>query len=153
MRYKNKDLISQINTLHSNQIQAKIELADCPLKAMMCEVHLYSIHISLLETEKYRTEKKYEKSVESLKSAFDKTTELQNNPCTKCANHYRPNIIETMETIINELYSNSNSIFRKKNQNPTHTRAVGILREMKHLVNSTAHLSELKGKFLGNYLN
>lgn len=154
MKSKNKDLISRINTQHFKQIKEKIELADCPLKVMMCEVHLTSIYLSLLETEKYRTLKKYEKSIETLKNAFDKTTELQNNPCTKCANHYRSNIIEKMETIIDEIRNNSNGIFRKKIQHPTYIKALEILREMTHLVNSTTHqLTEPKGKFLGNYLN
>jgi transposase-like protein len=149
-----RDLISQINTHHSKKIQEKIEFADCPLKTMMCEVHLTSIFISLLETEKYRIEKKYDKSVETLKNAFDKTTELLNNPCTTCTYHYRSNIIETMENIINELNKTSNGIFRKKIQHLTHIRALEILKEMTNLVVSNKHqLTESKGKFLGNYMN
>lgn len=149
-----RDLISQINTHHAKKVQEKIEFADCPLKTMMCEVHLTSIFISLLETEKYRIEKKYDKSVETLKNAFDKTTELLNNPCTTCANHYRSNIIETMENIINELNKTSYGIFRKKIQHLTHIRALEILKEMTNLVVSNKHqLTESKGKFLGNYMN
>lgn len=155
MKFNNKDLISRIIKNNSKQLQPNIELADCPLKAMLCEVQLASIHISLFEYEKYRIEKKYEKSVEILKNAFEKTLMLKNNPCTKCANHYHQIIFETMEIIINELNKPSNSLFSKKNNHPIYFKAQNIFIEMKNNLTQFNYykLTESKIKFLGNYLN
>jgi hypothetical protein len=151
---KIRELFSQINTKHSKKIQEKIELVNCPLKEIMCETHLTTIYTSFLESEQFRVEKNFDQSIETLRSAFFKTSELLNHPCTRCANHYRSNIIESLESIHGELEKMVKGIFAIKRYQSSYLKADKILKELEsEKLNSKFYLNEPKEKFLGNYLN
>ncbi len=149
-----RNLFSQLKTKHSKKIQEKVELVDCPLKEIMCETHLTIIYTSFLESEKNRLEKNFDLSIETLKSAFYKTSELLNHPCTRCATHYRLNIIESLENIHNELGQMSKGILTNNRYQSSFLKADKILKELKcEKIDGKFYLNEPKDKFLGNYLN
>ena len=154
MKSKIRELLTQINTKHSKNIQEKIELVNCPLKEMLCEVHLTTIYTSFLKSEQYRIEKNFDQSIETLKSAFYKTSELMDHPCTRCAYHYRLNIIESLENIRNELGKMSKGIFGKKRYQSIYLKADEVV---KVVINdgqlNNFQLNESKDRFLGNHLN
>jgi len=154
MKSKIRELLTQINIKHSKNLQEKIELVNCPLKEMMCETHLTTIYTSFLESEQYRIEKNFDQSIETLKSAFYKTSELMNHPCTRCAHHYRINIIESLENIRNELGKMTNGFFGKKRYQSIYLKADEVVKEF---INdgqiNNFQLNESKDRFLGNHLN
>lgn len=134
--------------------QDVVEVLNCPLKEMMCKVHLADIYKSYVQSELYRKEKDYLKSIDCLKIAFEKATELMDNPCTKCAQHFRLSIIKTMDNIHEELEETTKGIFGDKNYQPVYSKSVEVLNEFKNAKYlNTVHLNESKERFLGNFLN
>jgi len=134
--------------------QFKIELVSCPLKEMMCKFHLSAIDKNYHESEQYRKDGDFQKSINTLKSAFDKTTELMDHPCTKCAQFYRSSIIESMENIHEELENITIGIFGNKKYQSVYINANSVLKEFENVGKSQKfQLNESKEKFLGNYLN
>jgi hypothetical protein len=134
--------------------QLKIELVSCPLKEMMCKFHLSSIDKSYHESEQYRKDGDFEKSINTLKGAFIKTNELMDRPCTKCAQFYRTNIIESLENIHEELESIATGIFGNKKYQSVYINANSVLKEFENVGKSKKfQLNESKERFLGNYLN
>jgi hypothetical protein len=145
---------SETETENFNVKKEKIELVSCPLKEMMCKFHLSAVNKSYLQSEKYRKEKDFHMSIETLKSAFNKTTELMEHPCTKCAQLYRSNIIESLENIHGELEEMSKGIFGNKRYQSSYIKADNVLKEFENVGQSkTFQLNESKERFLGNYLN
>jgi hypothetical protein len=136
------------------EIKEKIELVSCPLKEMMCKFHLSVVNMSYLKSEQYRIEKDYNKSIDTLKSAFYKTCELMDHPCTRCAQLYRSNIVESLENIHNELEMMSTGIFGNKRYHSSYVKADSVLKEFENAgFGKKFQLNESKEQFLGNYLN
>lgn len=149
-----KRLFSFSATENISDIKEKIELVSCPLKEMMCRFHLSEVNNSYLQSEQYRKEKDYHKSIDTLKSAFNKTTELMDHPCTRCARLYRSNIVESLENIHVELEKMSTGIFGNKRYQSSYLKAEKFLTEFGNLgLGNKFQLNESKEQFLGNYLN
>ena len=109
-----------------------IEGVNCPLKEMMCKVHLADIYKNYVQSELYRKEKDYLKSIDSLKIAFAKGTELMDKPCTKCAHQLRLSIINKLVNIHDELEEISRGIFGDKSYQSVYTKSVEVLNEFKN---------------------
>jgi uncharacterized protein YaaR (DUF327 family) len=141
-------------TEHPDIQKERIELVSCPLREIMCNVHLSSVNTSFLESKQFHKNKDFQKSIESLKSAFYKTNELMDNPCTKCVQHFRSKIIESLEVIYNELTKIVKGIFGDKRYQQSYYAAVKLLKEFEDAVpHHTFHQSDNKEMFLGNHLN
>jgi hypothetical protein len=120
----------------------------------MCRFHLSVVNNSYLQSEQYRKEKDYHKSIDTLKSAFNKTTEMMDHPCTRCARLYRSNIVESIENIHGELEKISTGIFGNKRYQSSYLKADNFLKEFENLgLGNKFQLNESKEQFLGNYLN
>lgn len=132
----------------------EIELVNCPIKEMMCNAHLTAVNKCYQEAEQYRKERNFNKSIETLRNAFNKASQLMEHPCTKCAHQYHLNIVESMVNINSELEEVSKGIFGDKNYTPVYLESIHVLDEFRNakylnLVQSY----ETKDRFLGNYLN
>ncbi len=131
-----------------------IELFSCPLREIICNVHLTAINDNLIESDNYRKDKNFNKSIETLKSAFHRSTELLNHPCTDCAQHFRSKIFESLESINDELEKKSKGIFGRKKNNSIYLKANSLLREFELAgANNKFHLNNSGKRFLGNHLN
>jgi hypothetical protein len=145
---------SATETEYISSIKEKIELVNCPLKEMMCKFHLSAINSSYLQSEQYRKEKDYHRSIDSLKSAFNKTNELMDLPCTRCARLYRSNIVESLEIIHDELEKMSTGIFGNKRFQSSYLKVDNFLKEFENIgLGNKFQLNESKEQFLGNFLN
>lgn len=131
-----------------------VELVSCPLREIICNVHLKTINDYLIESEKYRREIDFNKSIDTLKSAFHRSAELLNHPCTNCAMHFRSKIIESLESINDELEKKSKGLFSRKKNKLIYLRAKSVLREFElEDVNYKSKFNNSSKRFLGNYLN
>jgi hypothetical protein len=147
-------LMSGIDTEQIDGRQEKIELVNCPLREMMCDTHLSKINKSYIEAEKQRKEKDFMSSIDNLKSAFYKTSELINHPCARCVHNYRSIIIDSLENINKELDRTTSGIFGNKRLLPTFLKSSALLEEFKNLrLSFRFQLNESNNQFLGNYLN
>jgi hypothetical protein len=134
--------------------QEKIELVSCPLREMMCNVHLSSVNKSYAEAEQYRKEKNFNSSIETLKSAFYKNLELMEHPCTKCVCHYHTSIIDSLENIHDELEKLTSGIFGNKRFQSVYLKAINVKKEFENLrISNKYQLNNSKNRFLGNHLN
>jgi hypothetical protein len=132
--------------------QDKIELLSCPRKEMMCKEHLSLVNKCYVEAEHYRKEKDYERSIDTLKSAFYKTTELVDQSCSKCAELFRSTITESLENVHCELEKMSTGIFSKKRYQSSYLMADNILKEFENVrLFNTFQLHRSKDRFIGNY--
>jgi len=107
----------------------KIELQDCQFGGEKCKEHLSVINENYLKFQEYRHRKDYKESIAALKDAFDKTIELHDDPCLKCAALFRDTITESLENVHDELQGMSTGIFRKKRYEPSRLEARYVLDE------------------------
>jgi hypothetical protein len=133
--------------------QDKIELLSCPRKDMICKKQLSVVNKCYVESEHYLREKDFERSIDTLKSAFYKTTELEDQPCSKCAAFFRSTITESLENIHSELEKMSAGIFSKKCYQSSYIMAGNILKEFENVrLFNTFQIHRSKDPFVGNYL-
>jgi len=144
---------SAIDSEYLNAKQDKIQLVSCPRKEMICKEHLAVVNKCYVESEQFRRDKNFQQSIDTLKSAFYKTTELEDQPCSKCAVLFRSTITESMENIHGELKKMTAGIFGKKHYQPSFILAQNTLKEFENIkLCKTFHLFESKERFIGNYL-
>ncbi len=107
MKANKRDLIS-LNVTSNEHINGKdfdkIELISCPLLEEECRIHLREFNKSFSESNHYRVEKDFFRSIDTLKIAYYKTNDLNTkHPCSGCARFYRSTIIESLENLKDEL--------------------------------------------------
>ncbi len=124
----------QSDTEYFNDQQDKIELVGCPLDGKHCSEHRKLINKSFTESTRNRRDKDYYNSIETLKRAFLKTTELTESPCKKCAVFYRSTITDSVQLIHSELQKMSTGLFRTKRFHSSYEKAENVLKEFKQVV-------------------
>ena len=149
---KNIFSFSASDAEYLNEKQDKIELLSCPRNGRICHEHLAVVNKCYVESDHYRKEKDYERSIDTLKNAFFKTTELVESPCSKCATLFRSTITESLENIHSELESMSTGIFGKKRYQTGYQHAVKVLREFENVtICNSLQLDESKKRYIGSY--
>ena len=111
---KNLFSLSITDTEYFENRKEKFELVSCPIKKMFCKETIASINEDYLMSQKYHLNKEYEKSLESLKSAYYKTMILAEPACAGCGDFFRSTIKQSMEAIKNEKYTMSLRLFNFK---------------------------------------
>jgi hypothetical protein len=146
-------LLSVSDTEYFNDKKDKIELINCPFKEKRCTNHLSVINKSFLEADRGRRNKDFNKSIESLKSAFYVTTELQGFQCVECAKLFQSAITQSMENIHGELAGMSTGFFRRKRYLVNYKEAGRVLAEFKNEgKGNVVYLPEEKKQFVKNTL-
>ena len=144
---------SALNAEKSCNQQDKIELVSCPNKDMICKEHLAVVNKCYMISEQYRKDKNFNLSIEELKSAFYKTTELNELPCSKCAALFRSTITESLEDIHTELKKMSSGIFGSKRYQPSLLMSESVLKEFESIkLCNTIHMNNPGEHYIGNYL-
>ncbi|RIH65625.1 hypothetical protein D1164_08130 [Mariniphaga sediminis] len=115
----------------ANGQSAKIEVMDCQNNGEKCKEHLAVINENYLESYQYLEGKNFRESIASLKNAFEKTHELQDTTCLKCAQLFRDTITESLEDIRDELQKMSTGIFKTKRYQSSYDEACDVLEELK----------------------
>jgi len=113
--------------------QEPIKLLFCPLKekGSICMEHRAVINQSMLASRRHVFNKEYQVSIEELKTAFNKTTELQADTCQTCANFFRSTITESMVQIHDDLRKMTTGFFKAKRYLPTFELADDVLSKFK----------------------
>lgn len=132
--------------------QDKFELVSCPRKEMICQEHLSVVNKCYAESDQYFMDKDFNSSIDTLKEAFYKTTELVDSPCTKCALAFRSAIAESLEYIHYDLEKMTSGFFGKKSYKPSCTKASEVLNEFeKFELHKTFQENKLKERFIDSY--
>jgi hypothetical protein len=145
---------SETETENFNVKKEKIEVVSCPRKEMVCKEHLSVVNKCYNESELYRRERDFQRSIDILKSAFYKTTELKELPCSKCAVLFRSTITESLKNIHDELGKMTTGIFGNNRYQYSFNMAVEVLKELEKVgISNAFQFKESNERFLGNYLN
>jgi hypothetical protein len=124
-------LINQTEQDSGKENYAKIELLVCRAGGKNCKEHLSVINDCYVEAGNYHLEKDYLNSIESLKCAFLKTTELNQDSCVNCAKLFRSTITRSLENINTELKTLTTGFFRKKRYRESYITSGKVLHEIK----------------------
>lgn len=143
--------LSEAVTKQLQETHDKIELVSCPRKNMICQEHLSVVNKCYVESDQYVKDKDYNRSIDVLKEAFYKTTELKESPCSKCATVFRSTITESMVGIHNDLERMSSGIFGRKSYKPSCAKAAEVIEEFKNMsLHESFKAEKSKSRFIGN---
>jgi len=115
-----------------NDNQNKIELLNCQLESQKCKEHLLVINKSYSNACNFHLEKDYFNSIEALKSAYNKASELQETPCSKCAVLFRSIITQSLENMNEELNKMTSGIFSEKRYKSIYNESCIVLNDFKN---------------------
>jgi hypothetical protein len=109
----------------------KIELLSCPNESKSCTKQLSSINVSFVESNIYRKDKDFTRSIEALKGAYHKTTELKDAACRKCVGLFKNTITQSLENIYEELEGMSTGFFKTKKYQASYMLANKVLKDFR----------------------
>ena len=133
--------------------QNKIEIVSCARNEIKCKKQLLLINKSYLESEKYRRNKDYPRSIETLKNAFYNTKELKDNPFQKCSLFFQQTISNSLYEIKGELKKLTSGIFAKKYYQPSLVLASQVIEDLEKVsLSSEGKSKELKNPKINNYI-
>lgn len=132
--------------------QDKIHVVNCPLKELKCKEYLSVINKNYKQSEIFHLDKDYQRSIESLKSAFYKITEFNELSCLKCAELFRSTIMDSIKNIHFELEKITTGFLGKKHYHQSYIFAGQILKELEdHDINKTFQLNKDNDQFSQNF--
>ena len=114
-----------------NKHHSKIELMVCQAGGHNCKKHLIAINEYYLVANNYHYEKDYLNTIESLKCAFFKTKELNEESCLNCANLFRSTIRQSLENIHGELHNLTTGLIKNKRYLTCYKKSCTVLDDLK----------------------
>jgi hypothetical protein len=143
---------SAIDSGFLNTDQDKIQIASCPRKETICKEQIAVINKCYAKSEQYYKDKDFERSLEILQCAFNKTSELSEISCSKCAVLFRSTITESVNNIHGELRKMTNGLFRNRRFESSFIMADKVLNELKNVgLGNVFQLNESIDYMIGNY--
>lgn len=133
MDAKNNNRLTTRKEKKNNRLrnEEKFELVSCPLGGFHCKDSILpKINRLYRESDIYRVNREYEKSIELLNEAYQTTLELKQSSCFKCVGFFQNNITETMEIIQKELNQMSKGIFSTRRYQNAYIKLGEILNYM-----------------------
>lgn len=97
-----------------NDKQEKFELESCPKNEMFCKKLLPAINKDYLVSQQFQLDKNYQKSIEALNNAYNKTLLLTEPTCAGCADFFRDTIKQSLLEVKKEQRKMSYGLFNLK---------------------------------------
>ena len=123
--------LSEEDSDYFNDAENKIELVNCPRGGHNCSEHRAVINKYLLASRKYHVNKDYNRSIEALKVAYNKTTDLQESSCLNCALMFRGLVTQSLENIHDDLHQMAKGLFFRKRFESSYQFAKVVLEEFR----------------------
>jgi hypothetical protein len=124
--------ISESDAEFFNNNQDKIELLGCKTNGYNCRNCLPEINALFRESDNCNREKDFHNAIEALENAFNKTHELQEASCLKCAQLFRSTITESLEGIHSDLAKMSTGMFRTRRYESSYLKAGVVLKKFRN---------------------
>lgn len=115
-----------------NEEKKKFELVSCPLNGIYCKNILPAMNKCYSDFEAFYKVKEYDKSIDALNNAYNKTLELPKSPCSNCAANFGSAISDSLENIHCELKGMSKGLFSTNRYQSSCKKAEQVLREIKN---------------------
>lgn len=116
----------------SGKVEEKFELVSCPLNGKFCKHTRLQMNQKYAESVELRKGKDFDKSIDALENAYNKTLDLPESPCGTCAAFYRSTIVESIENIHKELNGMSKGIFSTNRYQSSCKKAEDLLNGLKN---------------------
>lgn len=116
----------------NNEEKKKFELVSCPRNGIYCKNILPALNKCYADFDVLYQDKEYNKSIDALKNAYNKTLELPESPCSNCAANFRSAISDSVENIHCELKSMSEGLFSTNRFHSSYEKAEQVLSEIKN---------------------
>ena len=116
----------------NNKEKKKFELVSCPQNGIYCKNILPAMNKYYADFDAFYLNKEYDKSINALKNAYNKTLELPESPCANCAANFRSTISDSVENIHCELKSMSKGLFATNRFQSSCEKAEQVLSEIKN---------------------
>ena len=114
-----------------HDVQDSIELVRCPIGGINCSEHRMVINQNILASRKFILNKDYQRSIEVLKEAYYKTSDLQMASCTNCARLFRCMVTDSLQNIHDDLHKMANGLFFRNRYKASYDLACLVLAEFK----------------------
>lgn len=118
------------HTFSKNSSEA-IHLESCPQNGDNCKAHRAVINDCLKNSFDCLLDSQYEKSINELKTAFEKTLDMEHETCAKCAELFRLRITASLEQIQGELQQMTTGFFKSSRHKPSLEYATTVINELK----------------------
>jgi len=106
--------LSVTDTEYYKDMKEKFELVSCPIDEKHCKELRSELNKLYFDAEQFQIDKKYQKSVDLLKIAYQRTFELTKPTCANCANFFRSTMEESILNVQSEQHRLSRGLFRLK---------------------------------------
>jgi len=123
--------LSEEENDYLNYEENKLELVACPIGGHNCTEHRLIINKHLLASRNYHVNKDYNRSIEALKIAYNKTTDLQEPTCLNCALMFRCLVTQSLESIHDDLQKMASGLLFRKRFKSSYQLAKVVLAEFK----------------------
>lgn len=133
-RMKSKNILPNPGKNSNINKEKKIELLSCQNGVHKCEEHLEVINKSYIDADNHHLEKDYLNSIGSLKEAYNKSCELKDKSCLKCAEFFRSTITNSLENINQELSVMTTGMFGKKRYQKIYAESCNTLEDFKNRI-------------------
>lgn len=122
--------LSVLDSEYFNDKQDKIELVSSIELAAECKEYFKLINKNYLESDRYRREKDFQRSIEKLQNEFYRTMELKNTPFMKYSDLVRIIITDSLNSIKWELKYMSTGFFSSKRYRLSYKKVDQVLEEI-----------------------
>lgn len=142
MNLKLRNIFSLVkdSSEYFNEKSDKIQLQKCAMGGQKCKEQLSIVNKNFVESGKYLYNKNYPGAMETLKSAFYVTFELNETSCLKCAEYFRSTITQSLGNIHDELGEMSTGMFKTNKYQSNYIEACKTLVEFKNLKQNTSDI-------------
>lgn len=130
-RKKSRFSLFRSDSEYFHEGEDTIELVRCPMGGINCSEHRMLINTKIQASHKFLANKDYSRSIEALKEAYDKTTELQLPTCTNCANLFRCMVKDSLQNIHDDLHKMANGLLYRNKYKSSYNLAQVVLEEFK----------------------
>ncbi len=124
--------LSVTDTEYFDDSQDKIQLVGCKKDHQVCLNYLPEINRLMKESDVLYRDRDYIRSLEALDKAYNKTFELKNTDCSKCARLFRSTIVGSLEDMNHELQGMSKGLFRTARYQSSSIKAEQLLAKYKN---------------------
>ena len=123
--------MSKVEGNYFNDNSGFIELVSCPEGGKLCTQHLNFVNERMKLSRTHWIDKEFPQAIEELRIAFYKTSEIDSPTCFPCAELFRSTIIQSLETILNDIRPMTIGFFKRKHHSSDYELATKVLDELK----------------------
>jgi hypothetical protein len=109
----------------------KIEFTGCKLSGHLCLNILPEINDQFRESDLFYRDRDFNRSIDALEIAWHKATELKGPDCQKCALFFQATVVQSLESIHNELYRMTKGIFGTNRYQSCYIKADNLLKRIR----------------------